>query len=418
MDFELPQEIKDKLAEIDAFNEREIKPLERENIQFFDYRREYARTDWERDGQPREEWNALIAEMERRADKAGLLRLGLPKGVPGGGGASNLMIAAIREHLAGQGLQLANDLQDESSVVGNFPIVPVLHEYGSPAQQQYVEGIIGRENHLAFALTEPDHGSDATHISTTAHRQGDVWVINGQKRYNSQVYRAKADLIFARTSGKAGDAEGITAFIVPMSTPGIDILYNHWTFNMPSDHPEVGLVDVRVGDEAILGGEGKGLHIAQRFIHENRIRQAAASTGAARYCIEQAVKYANERQVFGQSLSKNQIIQFQLAELYAEVEMLRNYVFRTAWEMDHRSPLEISDKVSICNFKANRLVCAAADRAIQVHGGMGYTRACPFEHIYRHHRRYRITEGSEEIQIRRVAQYLFGFGRAKGTSRG
>ena len=86
--------------------------------------------------------------------------------------------------------------------------------------------------------------------------------------------------------------------------------------------------------------------------------------------------------------------------------------------MDRRSPLEISDKVSICNFKANRLVCAAADRAMQVHGGMGYTRACPFEHIYRHHRRYRITEGSEEIQIRRVAQYLFGFGRAKGTSRG
>ena len=161
MDFELPKEITAKLAEIDAFNQREIKPLEQENIQFFDHRREYARTDWDRDGQPREEWNDLIAEMERRADKAGFLRLGLPKAI-GGGGASNLMIAAIREHLAGQGLQLANDLQDESSVVGNFPIVPILHEYGTPEQKQYIEGIIGRENHLAFALTEPDHGSDAT----------------------------------------------------------------------------------------------------------------------------------------------------------------------------------------------------------------------------------------------------------------
>jgi alkylation response protein AidB-like acyl-CoA dehydrogenase len=107
------------------------------------------------------------------------------------------------------------------------------------------------------------------------------------------------------------------------------------------------------------------------------------------------------------------VIQFQLAELHAECEMLRNFIFMTAWQMDRQDPLKISDLVSICNFRANRLVCNAADRAIQVHGGMGYTRALPFEHIYRHHRRYRITEGSEEIQIRRVAQYLFGFGAGK-----
>lgn len=415
MDFELPSDIVAKIAEIDAFIAREIKPLQAQddNERFFDHRREHARTDWDRDGQPRDEWNDLIAEMERRADKAGFLRYGLPVEC-GGSGGSNLAIAAIREHLARQGLGLHNDLQDESSVVGNFPIVPILNRYGSEEQKQYIEGIITRENHLAFGLTEPDHGSDATHIETTAVRDGDDWVINGQKRYNSQVYRAKADLIFARTSGKAGDADGITAFIVPMSTPGIEILYNHWTFNMPSDHPEVGLKDVRVPHSAILHEEGKGLFVAQSFIHENRIRQAAASVGAARYCVEQAVAYANERKVFGTALSKNQIIQFQLAELYTECELVRNFVFRTAWEMDRRSPLEISDMVSMCNFRANRLVCEAADRAMQVHGGLGYTRAKPFEHIFRHHRRYRITEGSEEIQIRRVAQYLFGFGKAKG----
>ena len=415
MDFELPSDIVAKIAEIDAFIAAEIKPLQAQddNERFFDHRRENARTDWDRDGQPRDEWNDLIAEMERRADKAGFLRYGLPVEC-GGSGGSNLAIAAIREHLARQGLGLHNDLQDESSVVGNFPIVPILNRYGSEEQKQYIEGIITRENHLAFGLTEPDHGSDATHIETTAVRDGDEWVINGQNRYNSQVYRAKADLIFARTSGKAGDADGITAFIVPMSTPGIEILYNHWTFNMPSDHPEVGLKDVRVPHSAILHEEGKGLFVAQSFIHENRIRQAAASVGAAHYCVEQAVAYANERKVFGNALSKNQVIQFQLAELYTECELVRNFVFRTAWEMDRRSPLEISDMVSMCNFRANRLVCEAADRAMQVHGGLGYTRAKPFEHIFRHHRRYRITEGSEEIQIRRVAQYLFGFGKAKG----
>jgi len=409
MNFDLPTEILDKLRELDAFIEREIKPLEQRNIQFFDHRREFARTNWEKDGQPRDEWNDLIAQMERLADQAGHLRYGLPVEC-GGKAASTLAIAAIREHLAGKGLGLHNDLQDESSVVGNFPLVPILNAYGSPEQKQYIEGIIGRKKHLAFALTEPGHGSDATWLETTARRDGDFWVINGQKRFNSQAYRASANLVFARTSGDPGDAQGITAFIVPMSTPGAEILYNHWTLNMPSDHPEVGFKDVRVPHGAILHKEGQGLMVAQRFVHENRIRQAAASAGAARYCIAESVKYANSRKVFGTTLSKQQAVQFQLAELHAECEMVRNFIFKTAWQMDRQDPLKISDQVSICNFRANRLVCEAADRAMQVHGGMGYTRALPFEHIYRHHRRYRITEGSEEIQIRRVAQYLFRFG--------
>jgi acyl-CoA dehydrogenase len=413
MDFDLPPEIPAKLRELDEFIEREIKPLEAKHMQYFDHRREYARTDWEADGQPRKEWNDLIAQMERLADRAGHLRYGLPKSC-GGQAASTLAIAAIREHLAAKGLGLHNDLQDESSIVGNFPLVPILDAYGTDEQKQtYIEGIIDRSNHLAFALTEPDHGSDATWLETTARREGDVWIINGRKRYNSQAYRASADLVFARTSGEPGDARGITAFIVPMSAPGVEILYNHWTFNMPSDHPEVGFENVRVRDDAILHTEGEGLMVAQRFVHENRIRQAAASAGAARYCIAEAVKYANSRRVFGGPLSRQQAVQFQIAELHAECELVRNYIFRTAWQMDRQDPLKLSDQVSICNFRANRLVCDAADRAMQVHGGLGYTRAFPFEHIYRHHRRYRITEGSEEIQIRRVAQYLFKFGSSR-----
>ncbi|HEU0220707.1 MAG TPA: acyl-CoA dehydrogenase family protein [Paracoccaceae bacterium] len=413
MDFDLPQDIRAKLAELDAFIEAEIRPLERANMQFFDHRREHARTDWENDGVPRQEWLELIAEMERRADRAGHLRYGLPKSC-GGQAASNLAIAAIREHLAARGLGLHNDLQDESSIVGNYPLIPILDAYGTPEQKQYIEGMITRENHLAFALTEPDHGSDATWLGTTARRDGNGWIINGVKRFNSQAYRAKANLVFARTSGRPGDARGITAFIVPMSAPGVRILFNHWTFNMPSDHPDVGFENVRVPQGAILHEEGEGLMVAQRFVHENRIRQAAASAGAARYCIAEAAKYATHRKVFGEPLARNQGIQFPLVELHAECEMLRNYIFRTAWEMDRRDPIEISDKVAICNFRANRLACEAADRAMQVHGGMGYTRALPFEHMYRHHRRYRITEGSEEIQMRRVAQLLFGFGQRGG----
>lgn len=409
MDFDLPQEITAKLAELDAFIEAEIRPLEAENMQFFDKRREYARTNWEDDGRPSDEWRALISEMERRADAAGHLRLCLPESC-GGQAAGNLMNAAIREHLAAKGLGLHNDLQDESSIVGNFPIVPAIAKYGTEAQKVYIEGIITGKRHLSFALTEPNHGSDATWMETRAVRDGDHWVINGMKRWNSQVARAEANLVFARTSGQDGKARGITAFIVPTDTPGHNILYNHWTFNMPSDHAEVELRDVRVPDSAILHEEGDGLRIAMMFIHENRVRQAAASCGAARYCVEQAVEYAKSRVIFGEPLASRQAIQFPLAELHTEVQLLRNFIFRTAWMMDRQDPAEISDLVSMCNFTANNLVCRAADFAMQVHGGLGYSRAMPFEHIYRHHRRYKITEGSEEVQKRRIAQHLFGYG--------
>ena len=166
-------------------------------------------------------------------------------------------------------------------------------------------------------------------------------------------------------------------------------------------------------EAAILGVEGRGLALAQSFVHQNRIRQAASSCGAALYCIDESVKYARERKPFGEELARNQAIQFPLVELATQAEMLRLLIFKTAWEMDNMPHEQIertiSDKVSMCNYWANRLVCEAADRAMQVHGGIGYSRHKPFEHIYRHHRRYRITEGSEEIQMRKVGAYLFGY---------
>jgi alkylation response protein AidB-like acyl-CoA dehydrogenase len=408
MDFEIPGDILAKLRELDEFIEREIKPLERENIQFFDHRREWARTDFENDGKPRREWEELLGEARRRADRAGHLRYSLPKEL-GGGGGSNLGMAIIREHLAAKGLGLHNDLQTESSIVGNFPQVHMMWRFGTEAQKrEFLEGMITGTHRVAFGLTEPGHGSDATWLESTATREGSGWVINGRKRFNSGLHRANYDMIFARTSGKPGDAKGITCFLVPTGTPGFEVEFMWWTFNMPTDHAEVSLRDVRVPATAVFGPEGEGLSVAQHFVHENRIRQAASGVGAAQYCIGESVRYAKERVVFGKPLWQNQAIQFPLAELQTECEMVRTLVYKTAWLLDHRDHMDVSDKVSMCNYRANRLVCDAADRAIQVHGGIGYTRHLPFEHIYRHHRRYRITEGSEEIQIRRVAGILFG----------
>lgn len=189
------------------------------------------------------------------------------------------------------------------------------------------------------------------------------------------------------------------------------------TLNMPTDHATVSIKDVWVPNSAVLGPIHNGLGVAQAFVHENRIRQAASSLGAAVYCVKQSVEYANKRAPFGTPLSHNQGIQFPLVELATQCEMLRQLIRKTAVEMDSMPHVEvekrIGDKVSMCNYYANRLCTEAADRAIQVHGGNGYSRHYPFEHIWRHHRRYRITEGSEEIQMRKVAAYLFGFGGRK-----
>jgi alkylation response protein AidB-like acyl-CoA dehydrogenase len=411
MDFEIPEELTKYLRELDDFIEREIAPLEAQddNVRFFDHRREDARTDWDRDGLPSEEWEALLAEARRRADAAGHFRYPFPKEY-GGRDGSNLGMAVIREHLASKGLGLHCDLQNEHSIVGNNVALLLMLHYGSEAQQaEWVDGLASGTKGFAFGITEPAHGSDATHMETRAVRSGDTWTIDGEKTWNTGVHKASADLVFARTSGEAGDGHGITAFLVPRDTPGFEVQEYLWTFNMPTDHAHVTFNDVQVPHTAILGGEGRGLQVVQHFFNENRIRQAASSLGAAQYCIDASVAYARERAPFGKPLATNQAIQFPLVELQTRAEMLRALVHKTAWGMDRYGAFSQSDKVSMCNYQANRLCCEAADQAMQVHGGLGYSRYKPFEHIYRHHRRYRITEGADEIQMRRVAGYMFGF---------
>lgn len=418
MDFSLPPDLVAYLAELDRFIDAKIKPLEQadDNIRFFDHRREWARTDFENGGLPRHEWEELLRKAKNLADDAGHLRFAIPKRY-GGQDGTNLWMAVIREHFAAKGLGLHNDLQNEHSIVGNFPVVKMLDLYGRDDQKAMIDGSIKGKYRITFGLTEPDHGSDATHMETRAEeatRDGKKgWVINGEKMWTTGMHVATHCALFARTSGNNGDARGITCFLVPADAPGVKVEEYLWTFNMPTDHPRVSFKDVFVTEDALFGEVGRGLSLAQCFVHENRIRQAASSLGAAVFCINESVKYARERKPFGEELARNQAIQFPLVELATQAEMLRLLIRKTAWEMDQMTQAQVehtlSDKVSMCNYWANRLCGQAADRAIQVHGGIGYSRHKQFEHIYRHHRRYRITEGSEEIQMRKVAGFLFGY---------
>eukprot|EP00924_Labyrinthula_sp_SR-Ha-C_P001953 maker-scaffold_30-snap-gene-3.23-mRNA-1 protein AED:0.00 eAED:0.00 QI:66/1/1/1/1/1/4/138/432 len=419
MDYEndlfIDEEIKILLRRIDDFIAKKIQPLQEkdDNQRFFDYRREFSRTDFTNSkypGIPHKEWEDLLHQAKLLALNEGIFLYPFPKEY-GGMNGTNYGMSIIREHLATKGLGLFNDLQNEHSIIGNNIGLLLMLEYGSTDMKNlYVNKMLKLEFGFAFGITEVGHGSDATYMETKGVKcDTGGWIIHGEKMWNTGIHIVSHDLVFARTSGKEGDGFGITAFLVPMDAKGVKIEEFLWTFNMPSDHGRISFTNVHVPDSAVFGQVGRGLQIVQHFFNENRIRQAASSLGAAQYCINESIKYAKERKPFGRALARNQGIQFPLVEARTKATMLRSLIRETTREMDVKGAFSVSDKVSMCNYVANKLCCDAADLAMQVHGGMGYSRHKPFEHIYRHHRRYRITEGTEEIQKRRVAGYMFGF---------
>ena len=424
MDFEIPAELAGYLAELDEFIEREIRPLEQQddNIRFFDHRREDARTDWDRGGLPSREWEALL----RRGGAPGGRCRALPVRVPGrstaAGTAPTWAWPVIREHLASKGLGLHCDLQNEHMIVGNNVGLLLMLHYGTPEQRaEWAEELAAGRKGFAFGITEPAHGSDATFMETTAMRDGDGL---GDQRGEDMEHRrarrlARPDLRPhqrpARRRGRdhrVPDAGGLAR----LHRRGVPLDVQH------ADRPRP--------------------HHASATSACRTARSSAARDAACRWCSISSTRTGSgrpppasgrpstastsrsptpqERKPFGKPLAANQAIQFPLVELQTQCEMLRALIHKTAWLMDTHGPFSASDKVSMCNYWANRLCCEAADRAMQVHGGLGYSRHKPFEHIYRHHRRYRITEGTEEIQMRRVAGYMFGLhapARAQGRER-
>lgn len=239
MNFDLQPELVQYLKELDAFIEYRINPLQAkdDNERFFDHRREHSRTDWDNGGLPREEWEDLLGESRKLADEAGFYRFSLPKEYGGQNDSSargsNLWMAVIREHLASKGLGLFNDLQNEHSVVGNFPDVVMLQHFGSAEQKrELIWGRLEGKVRVTFGLTEPGHGSDATHMATKAvpeaRNEVEGWRINGWKKWQTGMHKATHCFIFARTSGEDGDVKGITCFIVPKDTPGVQTESYEW----------------------------------------------------------------------------------------------------------------------------------------------------------------------------------------------
>ena len=229
-----------------------------DNIRFFDHRREDSRTDWDRDGWPNAEWEQLLQGDAATGRRRRFFALSPPGAVRRPGRLESGDGHHPRAPCA-KGLGLHNDLQNESSIVGNFPTVLMMEKYGSQEQQDdWIPKMLEGTARIGFGLTEPMFGTDATRMETNAYRDGDEWVINGPSGGTPACTRPPTTTSSARTSGNPGEAAGITSFIVPVDSPGFNVEFMWWTYNMPTDHAEVTLTDVRVNDATSSATRAEG----------------------------------------------------------------------------------------------------------------------------------------------------------------
>jgi len=270
---------------------------------------------------------------------------------------------------------------------------------GTQAQkEQYLPRLATGELIASFALTEPEAGSDAASLRTTAVRDGDDYLINGTKRYITNAPHAGIFTLMARTNAQDKGAGGVSAFIVEADTPGITIgKYDRKMGQRGAHTADVIFENCRVPARNIIGGEeGKGFKTAMKVLEKGRIHIAAIAVGVAERMLDDALRYAVERKQFGQRIADFQLIQAMLADSKAELYAARCMVIDAAQRRDRGE--NVGTEASCCKMFATEMCGRVADRAVQIFGGAGYMAEYGIERFYRDVRLFRIYEGSTQIQ--------------------
>jgi acyl-CoA dehydrogenase len=278
---------------------------------------------------------------------------------------------------------------------------------GSPEQKQkYLPRLAAGEITGSFALTEPEAGSDAGSLRTTARREGDHYILNGSKRYITNAPEANVFTVMARTDLNSKDAKGVSAFIVDRDSPGLSVgLYDVKMGQRGSHTADVIFDNVKVPAANLIGGqEGMGFKTAMKVLDKARLNIAAVCVGVAERLLDEALNYAKERQQFGKPIAEFQLIQAMLADSKAEVYAGRSMVLEAARKKD--SGPNITLEASCAKLFCAEMVGRVADRAVQIHGGAGYMQASAVERLYRDVRLFRLYEGTSQIQQLVIAKHL------------
>lgn len=281
--------------------------------------------------------------------------------------------------------------------VQNSIVCESLNNFGTEEQKhQFLVPLASGEWIGAFGLTEPEAGSDPVSQETTAVKEGDEWVINGTKRFITSGKYSKIVLVTAKTDTAKGH-KGISCFIIPKDTPGLIVGHVEDKMGLrASDTTDLIFENCRVPDSLMLGKEGDGFKIAMSGLDSGRIGIAAQSYGVAMAAFDAAVKYAKKRKQFGVPISKHQAIRFQIADMATQIEAAKQLIFSAASLKDRKE--SYTREASIAKLFASEMVNQVTARAIQMHGGYGFTKDYPVERFYRDARVFTIYEGTSEIQ--------------------
>ncbi len=256
----------------------------------------------------------------------------------------------------------------------------------------------------AFALTEPNAGSDASNLTSAAVRKGDKWILNGTKHFITNGPIAGVVTVMAVTDKSKG-ARGISAFIVEKDFPGYKVGTTEKKMGLKGSYTsELVFEDCEVPAENLLGKEGEGYMTALKILANGRAGLAARVVGSCHKLIEMSVDYAKTREQFGKPIGENQAVQFMLADMAMETEAARTLMLQTAWQVDQKQ--KVIKEAAMTKLFATEVYCRVADKAVQIHGGMGYMKEYPIERYYRDARIARIYEGTSEIQRMVIARQL------------
>jgi acyl-CoA dehydrogenase len=328
---------------------------------------------------------------------------------------------SIPEEYGGLGLTMAEEVQAAFVLGQTSPVFRSLvgtnNGIGSQGiiidgtveqKTKYLPALASGEMIASFALTEPDAGSDAGSLRTTARRDGDDFILNGTKRYITNAPRADVFTVFARTNADVKGSSGVSAFIVEAGTPGLSLGQPDKKMGQKGSHTcDVILEDVRVPAANIIGGparENQGFKTAMKVLDRGRLHISAVCVGAAERLIRDALAYAMERRQFGEPIAEKQLIQAMLADSRTEAFAARCMIEETARRKD--AGVNVSTDAACCKMYASEMVGRVADRAVQIHGGAGYMAEYAVERFYRDVRLFRIYEGTTQIQQVLIARNM------------
>lgn len=325
-------------------------------------------------------------ELINKLGEVGLLGTAFPEEY-GGGGFGEVGFCIAQEEVTKACASTAAFIGAHQSIGTNAIYIGGSEEL----KNKYLPDLTSGKKIAAFALTEPDAGSDAFNLSTTAKQENDKWILNGQKLWITNGAIADVFSVFARTP------KGITGFVVEKDAPGLIIGANEKKLGIKGSFTNsITFEDVEIPKENIIGKDGRGFMIAMKTLDAGRIGIGAAGLGASKEMLELATKYALERKQFSQSISKFQGIQFMLAEMTTKIYSMESMLYRVAEKYERNE--NVDQEAAIVKLYCSEATSEVADMALQIHGGMGFSRELPIERFYRDARILRIFEGTSEIQ--------------------